>query len=105
MSASCSGCFTYQQGFWTVNGTGQVVAGGAAQNYGSVTTALTQPVVGMTTPPSGLGYWLVARDGGTFTFNVPFDGGGNQHETCSCFVGIAAHYTAGGYWALDQYGH
>jgi len=29
---------------------------------------LDQPVVGMTATPSGNGYWLVASDGGIFTF-------------------------------------
>jgi hypothetical protein len=35
---------------------------------------LNQPIVGMATPPSGQGYWLVARDGGIFTFGPPFFG-------------------------------
>ena len=29
---------------------------------------LTQPIVGMTSTPTGRGYWLVAADGGIFTF-------------------------------------
>ena len=38
-------------------------------------TALDRPVVGMAadTPPAG--YWLVASDGGIFTFDAPFYGG------------------------------
>src|SRR5260370_41064092 len=29
---------------------------------------LNQPIVGLATTPTGQGYWLVARDGGVFTF-------------------------------------
>ena len=36
--------------------------------YGSVTQALAQPIVGMASTPDGKGYWLVASDGGIFTF-------------------------------------
>ena len=31
-------------------------------------TRLAQPIVGMAAARSGNGYWLVARDGGIFTF-------------------------------------
>lgn len=30
-------------------------------------THLNKPIVGMASSPSGLGYWLVASDGGIFT--------------------------------------
>ena len=36
--------------------------------------ALNQPVVGIAAVPDGDGYWLVAADGGIFSFNAPFRG-------------------------------
>ncbi len=36
---------------------------------------LNQPVVGMTPDPLGMGYWMIAADGGVFSFgDVPFQG-------------------------------
>jgi hypothetical protein len=36
---------------------------------------LARPIVGMASTPSGRGYWLVASDGGMFTFgDAPFVG-------------------------------
>ena len=32
------------------------------------------PAVGMATTPDGKGYWLVASDGGIFSFNASFEG-------------------------------
>ena len=41
---------------------------GDAVFYGSVGGQhLNQPVVGLTPTPDGMGYWLVASDGGVFT--------------------------------------
>ena len=48
--------------------------GGAGLGPNSLTTPDT-PVVGMASTPDGQGYWLVAADGGIFTFgDAPFDG-------------------------------
>jgi hypothetical protein len=35
---------------------------------------LNAPIVGMATDSATGGYWLVASDGGIFSFNAPFDG-------------------------------
>ena len=35
---------------------------------------LNKPVVGMTATLNGTGYWLVASDGGVFSYNAPFQG-------------------------------
>ncbi len=37
-------------------------------------TELNAPVVGITATADGQGYWLLAKDGGVFTFNAPFYG-------------------------------
>ena len=48
---------------------------GDAQFFGSMGGQhLNQPIVGMAAPPATQGYWLVAGDGGIFTFNTPFYG-------------------------------
>ena len=42
---------------------------GDAAFYGSTGAIhLNQPVVGMSATPDGKGYWLVASDGGIFTY-------------------------------------
>jgi len=38
--------------------------------------ALTAPVVGMAADDATGGYWLVAADGGIFSFGAPFLGAG-----------------------------
>jgi hypothetical protein len=36
---------------------------------------LNRPIVGIAADPTGSGYWLVASDGGVFTFgDAPFSG-------------------------------
>ena len=36
--------------------------------------SLAEPVVGMAVDPGTGGYWLVAADGGVFSFDAPFEG-------------------------------
>ena len=48
---------------------GGIFAGGAAGFHGSTGgAALNQPIVGIAATPRGNGYWLVASDGGIFSF-------------------------------------
>jgi hypothetical protein len=52
---------------------------------------LNQPIVGMATAPDGAGYWLVAADGGVFSFgDAPFLGSMGGQHLGSPVVGIAA---------------
>ena len=54
---------------------GGIFTFGDARFFGSTGNVnLVQPIVGMAPSPLGTGYWLVASDGGIFTFNVPFEG-------------------------------
>ena len=56
-------------GYWETDEQGQVGALGSAPCLGSTGgVTLNQPVVGMAATPDGLGYWLVAADGGVFSF-------------------------------------
>ena len=53
---------------------------------------LVQPIVGMARVPSGdTGYWLVANDGGVFSFgSAQFEGSTAGHTVPGGVVGIAA---------------
>src|SRR6202034_1526987 len=59
---------------------------------------LNAPIVGMAPTPDGAGYWLVAADGGVFTFgDAPFEGSGAGATTAgAAAVGLAGR--PGGYW-------
>jgi hypothetical protein len=74
--------------------------GGAALGPNSLTTPDT-PVVGMAATPDGKGYWLVASDGGIFTFGdagfYGSEGGATLHEA---IVGMAATPDGKGYWLV-----
>jgi N-acetylmuramoyl-L-alanine amidase len=72
--------------------------GGAVLGPNSLTTPDT-PVVGIAPTPDGKGYWLVASDGGIFTFGdagfYGSEGGATLHEA---IVGMAATPDGKGYW-------
>ncbi|HEY2300277.1 MAG TPA: hypothetical protein VGH66_00210 [Acidimicrobiales bacterium] len=54
---------------------GRPVGFGNANYFGSPSGHLNSPIVGMAATPTGKGYWLVASDGGIFTFgDAPFEG-------------------------------
>ena len=62
-------------------------------------TPLNQPVVGMATTPLDGGYWLVARDGGVFSFgDAGFHGSTGNLRLNKPVVGMAATPDGNGYW-------
>jgi hypothetical protein len=62
---------------------------------------LNQPIVGMAATPTGGGYWLVARDGGIFSFgDARFFGSTGAMRLNQPIVGMAATPTAKGYWLV-----
>jgi hypothetical protein len=65
---------------------------------GSAVPGLNAPIVGLAPTPDGGGYWLVAADGGVFTFgDAGFDGSGAGTTTGgAAAVGLAGR--PGGYW-------
>ncbi len=66
---------------------------------------LAQPVVGMAPTPSAKGYWLVARDGGIFTFgDARFFGSTGAMRLNQPVVGMAATPTGNGYWLVARDG-
>jgi len=53
-------------------------------------THLNAPVVGIAATPDGRGYWLVASDGGVFSFgDAPFEGSMGGTRMNAPVVGIA----------------
>src|SRR3989442_14663714 len=63
--------------------------------------ALNQPIVGMAATPSGKGYWLVAADGGIFTFgDAHFFGSTGNRALNQPIVGMAATRSGRGYWLV-----
>jgi len=64
---------------------------------------LDKPVVGMASTPSGSGYWLVASDGGIFSFgDARFFGSAQTYRPAGSVVDIIA--TAKGYAVLTSRG-
>ena len=60
---------------------------------------LNRPIVGMAATATGHGYWLVASDGGIFTFgDAQFFGSMGGSRLNQPIVGIAATETGHGYW-------
>jgi N-acetylmuramoyl-L-alanine amidase len=61
-------------------------------------------VVGMAADVATGGYWLVASDGGVFTFNAPFFGSAGAVPLVRPIVGMAATPDGGGYWLVASDG-
>jgi uncharacterized protein YkwD len=66
---------------------------------------LNRPVLGMATTATGNGYWLVAGDGGIFTFgNARFRGAAPTPFFAPRIVGIATTPSGNGYWIANADG-
>jgi hypothetical protein len=78
----------------------------AATYHGSVgRTPLHQPIVGMAPTPTGKGYWLVASDGGIFSFgDAHYYGSTGGIRLKKPIVGMAASKTGKGYWLVASDG-
>jgi N-acetylmuramoyl-L-alanine amidase len=74
--------------------------GGATLGPTSVSGA-NSPVVGIAATPDGKGYWLVASDGGVFTFgDAGFFGSEGGHQLNQPIVGMAGTPDGKGYWLV-----
>jgi hypothetical protein len=103
-----------QGGYWLVASDGGVFSYGDASFWGSAgSLKLNAPVVGMaSTPyvpgangapaaPAGLGYWLVASDGGVFNYgDAGFFGSAGSQKLNAPIVGIAPTPDGKGYWLV-----
>jgi hypothetical protein len=89
-------------GYWIAGPQGTVTAYGGAPSYGSLASMgirPEEPIVGLSATPSGHGYWLVAADGGIFSFgDASFHGSTGGIRLNQPVVGMAATPGGGGYW-------
>jgi hypothetical protein len=74
--------------------------------YGSpFSAALNQPIVGIASTPDGQGYWLVASDGGIFSYgDAHFYGSTGGVALNKPIVGMASTPDGGGYWLVASDG-
>jgi hypothetical protein len=92
-------------GYYEVDSAGDVAAFGGATCYGAMTgTHLNLPVVGMAVDRATGGYWLVASDGGIFSFNAPFLGSTGNIHLNKPIVGMSATLNGSGYWFVASDG-
>jgi Purple acid Phosphatase, N-terminal domain/Fibronectin type III domain/Calcineurin-like phosphoesterase len=92
-------------GYYEVDKYGDVAAFGAASCYGGMTgTPLNRPIVGMAVDPTTGGYWLVASDGGVFSFNAPFRGSTGNLRLNKPIVAMGATPDGAGYWLVASDG-
>jgi hypothetical protein len=90
---------------WVTDSSGRVFnesdnSGPAANNMGDMSgQPLNQPMVGMSPTADAGGYWLVAADGGIFSFGgAPFHGSTGNIHLNQPIVGMAVTPDSGGYW-------
>ena len=95
-------------GYWTVTPAGAVTPHGAAPALGSPALSnlrLAQPIVGMAATTDGNGYWLVASDGGIFSYgDATFYGSTGAIHLNKPIVGMAATNDGRGYWLVASDG-
>jgi hypothetical protein len=76
-----------------------------APDLGSPPTTLTKPAVGVAATPSHKGYWVVASDGGIFSFgDARFFGSTGAIALARPIVGMASTPTGRGYWLVADDG-
>jgi hypothetical protein len=95
-------------GYWTASFTGSVTPYEGAPSLGSPAVLgihLSKPIMGMAATPTGRGYWLVASDGGVFSFgDATFYGSTGSFHLNQPIVGITATPTGRGYWLVASDG-
>ena len=88
-----------------VTASGIVQGFGGAGGYGELSGSLNEPVVGEATTRGGGGFWMVASDGGVFSFgDAAFHGSTGGHTLNRPVVGMAADLATGGYWLVASDG-
>ena len=106
-------------GYWLVASDGGIFSFGNAQYYGSIPglglapagssspKRLNAPIVGMVPTADGGGYFMVASDGGVFTFgDGKFEGSCPGIGGCSgAAVAVMPDATGNGYWLITATGH
>jgi hypothetical protein len=84
--------------------------GAAGSGPSGASPRSTAPTVAIAASPDGKGYWLLARDGGVFSFGVPFHGSVPDRQAYARAVELratnsgAGYYVAGGDGAVFAFG-
>ena len=95
-------------GYWTATAVGAVTPHDGAPALGSPAASelqLAEPIVGMAATPDGGGYWLVAGDGGIFSYgDARFYGSAGGMHLNEPIVGMAATNDGNGYWLVASDG-
>jgi hypothetical protein len=94
-------------GVFAVMSSAAAPASSSGANYlGSVAlSAIRRPVAGMSSTPTGRGYWLVADDGGVFSFgDAHFYGSTGAIHLNAPIVDMAATPSGRGYWLVASDG-
>src|SRR3954471_5979663 len=82
-----------------------VVGLGTAPQPRELSGTLNKPVVGMASDPTGSGFWLVATDGGVFSFGAArFYGSTGAMHLWQPIVSMAATPSGHGYWLVASDG-
>jgi hypothetical protein len=104
-SVSASGSETASPGSYVADTPFQPLSFGDASNFLTSVVSYNQPIVGMAATPDGKGYWLVASDGGIFTFgDATFYGSTGSIHLNQPIVGMAATPDGKGYWLVASDG-
>jgi lysophospholipase L1-like esterase len=86
---------------WFATPDGRVEPGRGTPSYGSLASPPRAPIVGMSATSSGQGYWLVAADGGVFSFgDASFYGSTGGLRLNQPIVAMSATPSGRGYWLL-----
>ncbi len=95
-------------GYWTATPAGAVTPHAGAPQLGYPAAgglSLNRPIVGMASTTNGAGYWLVASDGGIFSYgNAHFFGSTGGIHLNQPIVGMAQAPDGGGYWLVASDG-
>ena len=84
----------------------ELYSGPIAGHYGdAAAVALNRPIVGMSPTSTGLGYWLVASDGGIFAYgDARFFGSTGGIKLNKPITGMSVTPTGNGYWLVASDG-
>jgi len=86
-------------GYWLVSRTGQVYPEAGAASFGSITVALSRPIVAIIATRDGHGYWLADADGSVYAFgDAGFYGSMFGKPMAAPITGMAKTPDGLGYW-------
>jgi hypothetical protein len=104
------------QGYWVATADAQVFAFGdavlqtatgggvPAADAGAGPPKPAAPTVAIAASPDGKGYWLLGRDGGIFSFGVPFHGSVTERQAYEGAVSLEATPSGAGYYVAGADG-